>query len=295
MAETATRPAGGTWQAPLPLSAEGGSASAPALAADAQGNAVAVWERSNGANEIVQAAGYDGASPVFGAVQVPGSGYVGVPLTFSASPLDTWSAPASTDWSFGDGTSGAGTAVTHAYAAPGTFTVTVTSADALGNAATASRTTTIVVKAAAGVGAPTISALKQSHAKWRTGGKPAKLARTPRKARRRRAPVGTTFSFALNEPARVSFAFSQTVAGRKVKGRCVAQSRRTRHKRACKRTLARGTLSLAGHAGLDKLSFQGRISRSRKLAPGRYALALTATNAAGQRSRPATLRFKIVR
>ena len=44
------------WLAPLDLSAIGGSAEHPQVALDGQGNALAVWERSNGTNYVIQAA-----------------------------------------------------------------------------------------------------------------------------------------------------------------------------------------------------------------------------------------------
>ena len=56
-----------------------------------------------------------------------------------------------------------------------------------------------------------------------------------------------------------------------------------------------GTLSFMGHNGTNKVVFQGRISRSKKLKPGLYTLIITATNSAGARSTPVTLRFTIVR
>jgi hypothetical protein len=85
------------------------------------------------------------------------------------------------------------------------------------------------------------------------------------------------------------------VGGRKVNGRCLAQTKANRRRRACKRTLTRGTLSFSGHTGPNKLSFQGRLSRSRKLKPGTYTVIITATNTARQRSIPRQLTFTIVK
>ncbi len=85
-----------------------------------------------------------------------------------------------------------------------------------------------------------------------------------------RTGVGTTFSFSLSERARVSLAF-------------------TRHGRL------RGTVAFNGHAGKDKLAFAGRLSRAGKLSPGRYTVVVTATNAAGQTSKPQKLTFTIVK
>jgi hypothetical protein len=130
--------------------------------------------------------------------------------------------------------------------------------------------------------------LTQSHSVWRLGHALAKLART-------RAPVGTKFSFTLNQPASVTFTFIQQLGGRRVHGKCVAQTKATRHKRACRRSVTRGTLSFAGHKGRNKVSFQGRISRTKTLKPGTYTVRVTGANGKGSRSSPKQLTFTIVR
>jgi len=72
-------------------------------------------------------------------------------------------------------------------------------------------------------------------------------------------------------------------------------SGRSSDKPACKRTIPAGALAFTGHSGTNRVSFQGRISTSKKLAPGAYALVITATNSAGQRSQSRALGFTIVR
>ncbi len=137
------------------------------------------------------------------------------------------------------------------------------------------------VLALTGTGAstpPSVTSVRQSNTKWRRGNKLAKISKKPK----RPPPIGTIFSFALNEPAKVSFAFNQKVGGRKVKGKCVAQTKKNRRKPSCRRTVTQGTLSFAGHTGINKVAFQGRVSASRKLAPGSYTLVIIAVNAAGQ-------------
>jgi hypothetical protein len=134
---------------------------------------------------------------------------------------------------------------------------------------------------------PVISGASQSHSLWRLGSSLARLSRL-------RVPVGTTFSLSLNEAATLSFAFTQRVGGRKVRGRCVAPSRSNRRKRFCRRTVTRATLSMRGHKGKNKLAFQGRISRSRKLRPGTYTVVITAFNGL-RRSGAKRLTFTIVR
>ncbi len=138
---------------------------------------------------------------------------------------------------------------------------------------------------------PAITAVRQSAARWREGGR---LARTSRAKQRHVPPLGSTFSFALSEEARVSFSFTERLAGRRVGHRCLAKSRGNAKRGSCKRTVTAGTLSFDGHSGTNKVVFQGRVSRSKKLAPGRYTLVVLATNAEGARSKPASLSFTIV-
>ena len=106
-------------------------------------------------------------------------------------------------------------------------------------------------------------------------------------------PVGTVFSFSLNERAAVGLAFIQRVGGRKLHGRCVTNSA-NRHLPACTRGQWRGAVSFFAHSGVNRLAFQGRVSRSRRLTPGAYTLLITATNAARQHAGPKRLSFTIV-
>jgi FG-GAP repeat protein len=136
---------------------------------------------------------------------------------------------------------------------------------------------------------PTISKLRQSHRTWRAGSRLATISR------RHRIPIGTTFSFTLDQRARLLLVFTRHAAGRKVGRRCVAPNRRNQARRSCARLVPAGMVGLVGGAGADKLFFQGRISRARTLKPSVYTLAITAINAAGQRSKPHELRFTVVR
>jgi len=136
---------------------------------------------------------------------------------------------------------------------------------------------------------PDVTGASESHATWRSSGKLAGIAR------RRRTPVGTTFSFGLNESASVRFAFTQRVSGRRVGKSCVAQTKHNRRRSSCNRTVTTATISFAGHAGVNRITFQGRASRTQKLRPGRYVLVITATNAAGERSVPRSLIFTIIK
>ena len=132
-----------------------------------------------------------------------------------------------------------------------------------------------------------ISDATQSQRVWREGDKLARISS------KRKQPVGTVYSFALNESAKVSFAFTQQALGRRVAGKCVARTGETHRRPSCKRAILRGTLSFAGHAATNRLAFQGAISHTDKLPPGDYKLAIAAINSAGQHSAPITLSFTI--
>jgi hypothetical protein len=129
----------------------------------------------------------------------------------------------------------------------------------------------------------------QSNSRWRAGNRLAAYSRT------KSPPVGTTFRFILNQRAPVTFAFTQQLGGRKMGGKCVAQTNRNRRSPSCKRTVTHGTLTFSGRSGLNKVAFQGRISRSKKLPLGAYTLQITALNSAGKRSSGRSLNFTIVK
>jgi hypothetical protein len=290
---SSSRPAdSAVWGAPLTLPTEVPLGPEPSLGVDDQGDALASYVRYTGSAYETEADAYDVAGPVLNGLSIPAAAGVGQPLTFSASPLDVWSGLGPTSWSFGDGTAATGTSVTHAYAAPGTYPVSVTGADVLGNTTTATGSVTVTgpppLPCSCAVPRPVISGLAQSHRRWREGSKLARLSRT------RGAPVGTTFSFTLSRPATLTFTFTEKLPGRRVGRRCVAATHGNRSRRACTRTVTAGRLVLAGAAGARRLAFQGRVSRSKRLAPGSYTLQLTAV-AGGLSSNLASLTFTIVR
>lgn len=144
--------------------------------------------------------------------------------------------------------------------------------------------------AAAVVPKPRLRDVAESHRSWREGNALARISR-----RRRTVPVGTTFSLALNVPAEVSFRFAIAHPGRRVGGRCVAANGRNRRRARCTRSTIVATLSFAGHSGVNRVAFQGRVSRTKKLPPGRYTLSISTSNSAGASSAPSSLRFTIVR
>lgn len=220
------------------------------------------------------------------------------------------------EWNFGDGSSAqsSGPTPTHIYSAPGTYTVTLTVTDSGGcstheiytgqsasctgsSAATATQTVTVPAAGAGQSGtsapsqsaatAPSLTGLSESRRIWREGRAPARISSH---ATSSLAPLGTTFSLVLNEAASVTLQFTKSAAGRSSNGKCVAQTPRNRHRRACTRTISAGTITLPGRAGANKVAFDGVLSGHAKLAPAAYVLHASAS-ASGKSSAPGILRF----
>jgi PKD repeat protein len=68
---------------------------------------------------------------------------VGKSAAYTAAALDTWSPVSSYVWGFGDGKTATGPSVTHVFAKPGTYPVTLTVSDAVGNTTTLTATTKV--------------------------------------------------------------------------------------------------------------------------------------------------------
>jgi uncharacterized repeat protein (TIGR01451 family) len=131
---------------------------------------------------------------------------------------------------------------------------------------------------------PSISGLAQSHAAW-----------LEKKSRaHKHVPVGTRFSFTLDEAASVTLTFTQRIPGRNVKGKCVAPTSKNHHADVCKRTVTRGAEAIAGRAGTNTLSVTGRLPHIGYLRPGTYTVEVVATNGTGKSSAPETLTFSII-
>jgi hypothetical protein len=304
--QTAYRPAGAEWGAPVTLVGPGDFWTA-SLAVDPQGYVTALWSETSAVRSRV----FDLVAPLLNDVQVPARGVVGQPVAMSVDPFDLWSS-VTTSWDFGDGGSGSGATIAHCYSSPGQRTVTITGTDLAGNATSTSQAVTIDPDpnaapctppdpgpAPAGpspapgpgpvpppqplLNAPVLSGLKQSSSHWRTH----KVKRGPR------LPVGTTFQLQLDRAAQLRFAFSQIVSGRKVNGHCVKATKTNRRKSRCDRYQTGGTLTITGKAGTNTVAFRGTI-RGQTLKPGRYRLLVTAL-ADGKTSKATSMRFTIAR
>jgi len=188
-------------------------------------------------------------------------------------------------------------------AAAGSYACVVSGSNTAGSAAQASAPFTVSPGPAMSIGPtgpigstgpvsnqatpPSLTQVAETHRTWREVSTPAAISAG-------RVPVGTTFSFAVDQRARVTLRFAQTVAGERVGGLCRAPTRQARGDRNCLRAVTRGTLTFTVAVGTHRVSFGGRIGGQR-LPLGAYTLELTAINpAGGRRSTARTLRFRIV-
>jgi hypothetical protein len=133
--------------------------------------------------------------------------------------------------------------------------------------------------------APSISGIKVSNKRWRRGNKLATFSL---------APLGTTISFRLSEAARATLVFERAKPGRKVGRKCVKPAAANRKRKKCTRFVSAGRISHSANAGLNRVRFQGKLTGSRKLAPGRYRVVVRARDAAGNSSKKNGPTFTIV-
>jgi PKD domain len=224
---------------------------------------------------------YQHQAPTVSASAAPEAAGTGAPVSFAAlGGTGTPGASLGYSWHFDDGGAAIGASVTHAFSTPGVHSATVVLTDSTGLTASATATASVVAPPVSVVAPPVITRAHESHARWRK----TKLAG------KHRVPVGTTFSFTLSQAATVRLVFTERVSGRRLGKRCLRQTRRNLRRPRCARALTAATMSFSGQAGANRIPFNGR-----SLAPGRYTVVITATNALGERSAPKMLSFLIVR
>ena len=239
--------------------------SRPDVSIDDQGNAAVSWIYEPSATTVVkQATGLDVAPPAITDVSFPDAANAGSAFSYGATVTDRWSTPTAA-WDFGDSTDGPPSGE-KTYAFPGSFVATLTATDPFGNSASVDRP--IAVAPAAGgndVTAPVISGLRAD---------------------------GRTLVYALSEDAGVAFTLQRRAKGRRVGGKCRKQTRRNRKRKRCTRFVARGGFTQNGTAGPNRRAVPRRL-RGKPVTGGRYRATLRATDAAGNRSQPARLNFRL--
>ncbi len=116
------------------------------------------------------------------------------------------------------------------------------------------------------------------------------FAVSPARFRRTR---GAWFRFRLSERSTARILLERALPGRRVGRRCVRPAATLRRNRRCTRFRRAGTLTFRNRpAGANRIAFHGRIGR-RALAVGSYRATITATDAAGNRSRPRRASFRV--
>ena len=142
-------------------------------------------------------------------------------------------------------------------------------------------------------GKPVISSLRISPTSFsltgrRVNGQCVKPTRKNNGNKHCRRPTTLRINYTLNVAAPVTVTLKRRAAGRKVNGGCVKPTKANRKHRKCARLVnVPGTLRLAGQAGANQSSFNGKIG-GRQLGSGAYQL--IATPAGGNSS---TVTFKI--
>ncbi len=214
-------------------------------------------------------------------------------VTFGAMPASSFGVNSPSQITAIAPASGAGTVDVH-VTGPGGLSeasaadrYTFTAPASTGSTTSSTTPTTGGGSPGAPVAKPSISGFSQSAARWRRGLSLPRISSA-------RAPVGTTFSFVLNEPVAASLTFTRRVPGRRAGDRCVAVTPANAGRRRCTRTVVAGALPLSAHAGTNKVRFQGRLSSARRLGPGSYSVALLVRDARGQRALSQSLSFTIV-
>jgi hypothetical protein len=296
------------------------------VASDSAGDMAGVWD-SSGFNDM-ESLLYDNG-PVLNGMSMATTGQVGESLSFSlAQPVSVWKPLNSVMWSFGDGTSASGLSVSHIYAAPGTYQVTVTATDTqhsfpgphpglpglfpeyVGN----SESQTVVVgstpaqasqEGPAGETFPpgeTLSDLRVAPSSF-VAAKSGPIATTATAAVYRHAPkTGTTVRFVLAHASHVVFSIDRPTAGVLRGKKCLPVGSTATGARMTKNAHARGDqpkhctmlrtldpFTRNGSAGANSFQFTGRLDEH-DLSPGSYVL----TAIAGGRSASRKVVFRVL-
>ncbi|HEV3322928.1 MAG TPA: PKD domain-containing protein [Solirubrobacteraceae bacterium] len=145
------RPAGGRFGEPQEVSPAGQTVS-PNGNSDEQGLNAAMDSNGDGAvgytiqgsEDLPEVSLLDAGGPTLKNVSIPATATAGTPVSFSVAPVDQVDSTPGVSWAFGDASTASGDTVTHTFADPGTYSVSVTAEAAAGDFATHTGTITVV-------------------------------------------------------------------------------------------------------------------------------------------------------
>lgn len=253
-------------------------ASADGAGASRLGDVAVLTERDLGGKKTVVVGRYDAPPTAPGITSGAGA------TTFAWSPSEAlWSPLTSYKVVIDDAvvaTLGTGTLSYASSLPPGTHSWRVLAVDSLGQE-TPSATQTLTVAAGPGNAGgdrvdPQIKSLAQSKSSW------------TRKE-------GTKFRLTLSERSTLQIEFRKLLPGRKLGKSCVKPKPSLSKKPRCTRELKQGTLTRKDQSGNVSIAFSGEMDNGKRLGPGSYEADFTATDAAGNESKPRTLRFTIAK
>lgn len=259
-----------------PLIDVGQAAAALLPPTDLGGNPRRVDGKNDGSLQVdLGAYEFQRAAPVFSAVSVPATATVGQPVTLSAAASDLDGEPITYTWVLSNGSAGTGSSLTTSFAAPGTYSATVTATDELGQ--TVTQAGQIVVSAAPVIppAAPTVSVSKGPTASIKRGSKGFALSTASKR----------TATLRLSAATQLTFTLTRLTPGRLSAGKCKPAARSG--KRCTKRTAVKGSQTLAVSGSTATVAFGGRFA-GRKLAAGRYEVSVVPVSATGTKGSAAT-------
>jgi chitodextrinase len=169
-------------------------------------------------------------------------------------------------WTFGDGASATGITTSHAFADPGTYSVTLRVTDNDNLVAAESAAITVVAAANPPAPPPLPQPLRPALSSVRLAPKGPKAKNA--------AKATVTFNLAI--AGAVSARLDRIDSGRRSGKRCVKPTPANRRARKCDRVVKIAGRTLAGRTGSNKTTL-GSLSRGHKLIPGRYRVTLKTT------------------
>ncbi len=133
-----------------------------------------------------------------------------------------------------------------------------------------------------------LTGVRQTHARWRETA-PRRVGSHPHGV-----PVGTGYSFRLNEPATVTLTFARRAVGRRRGRACVAAPAANPRGARCIRWITAGRLNVPSKPGLTQIGFSGRLGRH-ALPTGSYRVTFSASAKGARPAAPTSLTFTLLK